>query len=140
MNDVEVNWTALVLRFFVAGVLGIATWWAQLDIAYQTLLFFIAIDYVTGLIAAAVNRELAAEKAFKGAMKKFSTLIAVFFAWRLELVTQSFPYTGNIPIAAPTTCFFIIYEAISILENLKRSDVDLPPALQAVIDRLKVIT
>lgn len=104
-----------------------------------TLLVFMAIDYASGLVIAAVfkksnkteNGALSSEASFKGLVKKGMTLLVVLVACRLDILLGSNYIRDGAVIA------FCINEGISILENAALMGVPIPKLVQDAIEVLK---
>lgn len=96
------------------------------------LLAFMALDVLTGLIAGARKRRLSSRISYKGMMKKAGSLIVIAVCFGLDAA-----FALNVPLAQAMTGFFLINEAISILENVKRMGVKLPPALVRMLGALQ---
>ena len=109
------------------------------DQALATLVIFMAMDYVTGLIVAGVfhtsqkseNGALESRAGWKGLCRKGVTLLVVLVACRLDLITGTNFIRDAVIIA------FICNETISIIENAGLMGIDIPPALTAAIEVLK---
>ena len=107
--------------------------------ALTTLLIFMATDYVTGLLLAAVfkkspkseNGRLESRAGFKGLARKGITLLIVMLAFRLDMLTHSNFIASGVIIA------FITNEAISITENAALIGIPLPQVLLKAIDVMK---
>ena len=107
--------------FAVVGVIGsgIANLLGGFDMALQTLVLFMAIDYITGLVVAGVFKKskktdtgaLQSGAGFKGLCRKGMTLFIVLIATRLDLVVGSNFIRNAVVIG------YIANEAISIVEN-----------------------
>lgn len=89
------------------------------------LVFFMAVDYVTGLIKAYYKKELSSETGFKGIFKKIVILCLVSIAHMVDVYVIG---SGAVVMSA-TTLFYIGNEGISILENAGEIGIPLPPAL-----------
>lgn len=123
------------------GAIGalIASLFGGLDQALATLVIFMAMDYVTGLIVAGVfhtsqkseNGALESRAGWKGLCRKGVTLLVVLVACRLDLITGTNFIRDAVIIA------FICNETISIIENVGLMGIDIPPALTAAIEVLK---
>lgn len=104
-----------------------------------TLLLFMGVDFVLGLMIAAFwkksdksrNGALSSVSAWKGLMRKGGSLLAVLVAHRLDL-SLGVDYIRTAVIVA-----FIVNEAISIVENLGIMGVPMPAVLMKAIDVLK---
>ena len=124
-----------------AGVLGsiIAKLFGGWDSALSTLIIFMAIDYITGLIVAGIfhkskksdNGALESEAGLKGLCKKGVMLLVVLVAYRLDIVT-GLDFIRDAAIIA-----FIANEAISIVENAGLMGVPMPKAVMKAVDILK---
>lgn len=123
------------------GAIGalIASLFGGWDQALATLVIFMAMDYVTGLIVAGVfhtsqkseNGALESRAGWKGLCRKGVTLLVVLVACRLDLITGTNFIRDAVIIA------FICNETISIIENVGLMGIDIPPALTAAIEALK---
>lgn len=123
------------------GAIGalIASLFGGWDQALATLVIFMAMDYVTGLIVAGVfhtsqkseNGALESRAGWKGLCRKGVTLLVVLVACRLDIITGTNFIRDAVIIA------FICNETISIIENVGLMGIDIPPALTAAIEVLK---
>lgn len=123
------------------GVVGsvIASLFGGWDAALVTLVIFMAIDYVTGLLVAGVfhnsgkteNGALESRAGWKGLCRKCITLLMVLVATRLDLVTGTNFIRDAVVIA------FIANETISIVENAGLMGINIPPAITSAIEVLK---
>lgn len=103
-----------------------------------TLLIFMAIDYISGLVVAGIFHKskksetgsLESKAGFKGLCRKCMTLLFVMIAYRLDLVIGS-DYIRNAVIIG-----FIANETISIVENAGLMGVPLPTVITKAIDIL----
>lgn len=123
------------------GVVGsvIASLFGGWDAALVTLVIFMAIDYVTGLLVAGVfhnsgkteNGALESRAGWKGLCRKCITLLMVLVATRLDLVTGTNFIRDAVVIA------FIANETISIVENAGLMGINIPPSITSAIEVLK---
>lgn len=108
------------------------------DAALTTLLIFMAVDYISGLIVAGVfhnskkteSGTLESRAGWKGLCRKAVTLLFVLIAYRLDLVI------GVNYIRDAVIIGFIANELISIVENAGLMGVPLPAVIQNAIDIL----
>jgi toxin secretion/phage lysis holin len=132
------------LKFWIISIIGIigsfiASFLGGWDVALQTLIIFMAIDYVTGFVVAGVfnnsnkskNGALHSAVGFKGLLKKGMTLLIVLIAVRLDLMIGS-SFIRNAVIIA-----YIINESLSIVENAGLMGLPIPDAITKGIDALK---
>ena len=123
------------------GVIGgfIASLFGGWDAALVTLIIFMAIDYITGLIVAGVfhnsektaNGALESRAGWKGLCRKGVTLLVVLVACRLDLVMGSNSIRDAVIIA------FVANETISIIENAGLMGIPIPAAIMRAIEILK---
>ena len=103
-----------------------------------TLLIFMVLDYITGLIVAGVFKKspktqdgsLESKTGWRGLAKKFSTLILVLVAVRLDLLLDT-DYIQSAVILA-----FCANEVISLIENVGLMGVKIPPVISKAISLL----
>lgn len=125
----------------VMGVIGsgIASLFGGWGAGLTTLMIFMGIDYISGLIVAGVfhssnktdSGALESKAGFKGLCKKGMTLVFVLIAYRLDLVIGT-NYIRDAVIIA-----FIGNELISITENAGLMGVPLPAVIIKAIDILQ---
>lgn len=125
----------------VMGVIGsgIASLFGGWGAGLTTLMIFMGIDYISGLIVAGVfhssnktdSGALESKAGFKGLCKKGMTLVFVLIAYRLDLVIGT-NYIRDAVIIA-----FIGNELISITENAGLMGVPLPAVITKAIDILQ---
>lgn len=125
----------------IIGVIGgfISSLFGGWSAALTTLLAFMAIDYVTGLIVAGVFKQspktqtgaLESRAGWKGLCRKGVTLLIVLVAYRLDVVLGSSFIKDAVVIA------FIANETISIVENAGLMGVPIPSTIVKAIDVLR---
>lgn len=122
----------------MAGAL-IANAFGGWDAALVTLVIFMAVDYVTGLIVAGVFRRskktesgaLESRAGFKGLCRKGGVLLLVLVATRLDLIL-------GVDFVRDAVCIgFTANELISIVENAGLMGVPIPKVLTKAIDVLQ---
>lgn len=101
------------------------------DIALQSLLIVMIVDYLTGIASAIYNKELSSKIGFKGIIKKFSYLCVV----ALSVVIDNLTGQGGL-IRTLVIYFFVANDGLSIIENMTEMGVKLP---QKLIDSLEQI-
>ena len=108
------------------------------DAAIATLLIFMGIDYVTGLMVAGIFHRsaksetgaLESRAGWKGLCRKGMTLLIVIIAHRLDLML------GTTVIRDAVVIAFVANETISIVENAGLMGVPIPAAITKAIDVL----
>lgn len=135
-----VNMRANVLYSLVGAIGGfVAMIFGGWSDALITLIVFMALDYVTGLIVAGIfkkskkseNGALESRAGFKGLCRKGVALMIVLVAVRLDIIMHT-TYIKDAVIIA-----FVANESISIIENAGLMGVPIPGVIAKAIDVLK---
>lgn len=121
-----------VAKWVVAGIIGT---WSSIPAPVVTLLIFMGIDLLTGLIAAYAGQNIDSRVGRKGISRKLMTLILLYVIHLLE--TQAHFELGLEKVAAVA---YTINEAISIIENCAHSGVPIPDQLVTTLQRFRKIT
>lgn len=124
----------------VIGIIGstIVSLFGGWDAPLTSLVIFMTIDYITGLIVAGVfhkskkteNGALESHTGWKGLCRKGITLLIVLVACRLDLII------GSNFIRNTTIIGFIANEAISIIENAGLMGIPIPKVITSAIEVL----
>lgn len=102
------------------------------DIALQSLLIVIVIDYITGIASAIYNKELSSKIGFKGIIKKFSYLLVV----ALSVVIDNLLGQSGL-IRSLVIYFFVANDGLSIIENMAEMNIKLPQKLIDTLEQIK---
>lgn len=100
------------------------------------LLVCVACDYITGLLAAAVNHELNSKVGLKGILKKVALFVVLAVCHILDVYVL---HCEGDHAALMTLCEFLYIgnEGLSILENVGKLGIPFPPALMDALVQLK---
>ena len=96
------------------------------------LLAFVVTDYITGIVAAALEGKLSSQVGFKGIWKKIMIFVIVAIG---HLIDNALGLNAVLMNAA--IFFYLANELISILENAGRIGLPVPGILQKAIGMLK---
>lgn len=128
-----------VLSIFI-GIVGatITTLFGGWSVGLTTLVIFMAVDYISGILVAGVFKSspksksgaLSSKVGYKGLCKKGMSLLIVLIAYRLDLLV------GTNYIRDAVVIGFCVNELISIVENAGLMGIPLPPILIKTIDVL----
>ena len=97
------------------------------------LIALIVLDYISGVIAAAVEKRLSSEVGAKGIAKKIFMLLIVALA---NIVDINVIGDGH-ALKTVTVVFYICNECISLIENAGRIGVPVPKKLLDVLEQLR---
>ena len=96
------------------------------------LVSFVALDYISGVSAAVINKELSSRSGFGGIMKKMLYLVIAAVAYIIDSTLCLSGVVRNLVIG-----FLVGNEGISILENCAECGLPIPPKLLEVFSQLK---
>lgn len=102
------------------------------DIAIQSLLIIMVVDYLTGIASAIYNKELSSKIGFKGILKKFSYLCVVALSVVIDNLTGQSGLIRTLVIY-----FFVANDGLSIIENMAEMGVKLPQKLIDALEQIK---
>lgn len=97
------------------------------------LVGLIVMDYISGVMAAVVEKRLSSEVGAKGIAKKIFMLLIVAVA---NIVDINVIGEGHV-LKSVTVMFYIANECISLIENAGRLGVPVPKKLLDVLEQLK---
>lgn len=125
----------------VTGTVGsiVASCFGGWTSSLTTLIIFMAIDFVTGLVCAGVFHKsqksetgaLESKASFKGLCRKCLVLLFVLMGHRIDLMLGATYVRDAVCIA------FIVNEGISIIENAGLMGLHIPEPLKNALDILK---
>lgn len=110
------------LGWFLGGVDGFL----------YTLLAFVIIDYVTGVMCAIADKKLSSEIGFRGIFKKVLIFALVGVG---HLVDVNIIGTGE-AIRTAVVFFYLSNEGVSILENAGHLGLPIPAKLKDILEQL----
>ena len=118
---------------FIAGIGGgLASFlfggWSAL---LQVLVIFIIIDYILGVLVAAMYSELNSKVGFRGIAKKVMILLLVAVAHSVDVVLGD-----NHFIRDAVIFFYLANELLSILETVGKTNLPIPSILRKAVETL----
>ena len=102
------------------------------DIALQSLLIVMVIDYLTGIASAIYNKNLSSKIGLKGILKKFCYLCVVALSVVIDNLTGQSGLIRSLVIY-----FFVANDGLSIIENMAEMNVKLPQKLIDCLEQIK---
>jgi len=128
------SWTQLkttigLIGVAIGGTLGVflGGW----DMWLKALVIFVVLDYISGLLAAFVEKKLNSEIGFKGVTKKVFIFILVAVAFNIDQLM------GSQILRQAVIGFYIGTEGLSILKNAGRAGLPLPQVLRNALEELQ---
>ena len=123
-------------EFICAALAGLGTFltfiFGDWDVALQCLVIAIALDYISGLIKAFVNKELSSKIGVKGILKKVGVLVIVALAVLIDKITGESGAVRTLVIY-----YFVANEGLSIVENLGEAGLPIPDVIKKALKSLK---
>lgn len=111
----------------ISGLYALLTYLlGGVDNLFVSLIIFMCVDYITGLMYAAETHDLASKKSFRGVAKKTAMLLTIVVAHQLDIVMGA---PGNWMRNTMIT-FLVATEGISIIENIGKLGVRFPRIMQ----------
>lgn len=122
-----------LFKFGSGCVLYVVSMLGGWDIALQTLMIVMILDYLTGVLKGWHTKQLSSSIGVKGIIKKVVYLLVIVLVNQIGLMMgDTSGSMRNIVIF-----FFVSNEGISILENAKAMEIKLPNILFKLMDALK---
>ena len=123
------NW----IKGICAVIGGVLSWlFGDLSGMFYALVAFVVIDYITGVIAAAVQQELNSTIGFKGIAKK----VFIFLIVGLAHIIDAYVLGDGDVIRTAAIFFYLSNEGLSIIENSVRIGLPVPKTLKDALERL----
>ena len=123
----------LLNEFFTLAQKVLHVLFGTADGLLYALLVLVGLDYITGVCVAIHDKKLSSEIGAKGIAKK----VMIFALVALSHIVDESIMKSNDVMRVVTTTFYLVNEAISILENAGRVGVPLPERLKDCIEQLK---
>ena len=110
------------LGYFMGGLDGLLI----------ALLVFMALDYLTGLMCAIVDKKLSSAVGFRGVFKKVCILLLVGLANIVDLYIVG----DGSALRGTVVCFYLANEGLSLLENAAHIGLPIPERLKDILAQL----
>lgn len=118
-----------------AGAVGVVLgfMYGEVNGLFWALIAFMALDYVSGVLAAIADKKLSSAVGFKGIAKKL--LILVFVA--IGHITDTYVLGGTPVAMSAVILFYIANEGISVVENAAVLGLPVPQKIKNVLEQIK---
>ena len=119
----------------IAGAVGavLGFMYGEVTGLFWALIAFMALDYITGVVVAIIEKRLSSEVGFRGLAKKF--LILVFVA--VGYIADTYILGGPPAAMSAVMLFYIANEGISIIENAAALGLPVPKKLTSIMEQIK---
>lgn len=123
-----------IFNLSVATVATVVTWLiGAWDTALIVLVLFMALDYITGVIRAYINKSLSSSVGLIGIARKSLIFIVLIVSVLLDRLLNSETWIFRTLVAY----FYIANEGISLLENCVGLGLPIPERLKDALEQLK---
>lgn len=119
----------LIFSFLSTSLIYLLGGW---DVALQSLIIVVILDYLTGISKSYVSNKLNSNKGLKGIVKKLSMLCMVAIATIVDRIAGE---TGL--IRTLIIYYLVANEGLSILENLGEMNILIPKILKDKLEQLR---
>ena len=121
------------LELAFAAVGGVVGWFlGGFDGFLYALIVFVVMDYLTGVLAAGVRKDLSSEVGFKGIAKK----VCIFVLGGIANIVDTQVIHDGAAIRTAVIFFYLANEGISILENSTVIGLPVPQKLREMLQQL----
>lgn len=122
------------LQYVFAGIGGFMGWFlGGLDGFLYALIVFVVVDYITGLMAAFIQKKLSSDTGFKGICKK----VAIFCLVGVGHILDAQVIGAGSVLRTAVIFFYLSNEGISIIENVAIIGLPVPQKLIDVLEQLR---
>ena len=129
--SVDLIWTKIQLAFTaLGGWLGYFLGGA--DGMLIALIVFVALDYVTGVMCAVVDKKLSSAVGFKGIFKK----VLIFALVGVGHILDTHVIGSGGAMRTAVICFYLSNEGLSLLENAAHIGLPIPEKLKEILAQL----
>ena len=129
--SVDLIWAKIQLAFTaLGGWLGYFLGGA--DGMLIALIVFVALDYVTGVMCAVVDKKLSSAVGFKGIFKK----VLIFALVGVGHILDTHVIGSGGAMRTAVICFYLSNEGLSLLENATHIGLPIPEKLKEILAQL----
>lgn len=122
------------MQYVISGIGGFVGWFlGGVDGFLYALLVFVVVDYLTGLMAAYIQKKISSEVGFRGICRKVAIFCLVGIAHILDAQVIK---TGSV-LRTAIVFFYLSNEGISILENITIIGLPVPQKLKDVLEQIR---
>ena len=121
------------IQMVIAGIGGwLGYFLGGCDGLLFTLMAFVVIDYITGVMCAINDRKLSSEVGFRGICRKVLIFLLVGIG---HIVDAQVIGTGSV-LRTAVIFFYLSNEGVSLIENAAHLGLPVPDKLKAVLEQL----
>lgn len=136
-----------IIKFALATLYSISAYLTNsFGVLIIVLIILMIFDYLTGIMAAYINKSLESGAGLLGILKKVSFILLVVLGFLADIVITYLMQKIGIKISTgglfgiATTCWLIGNESLSVIENLGEIGVPVPKFLKDAFVKIKNIS
>ena len=133
MRDITIDlvWNKIQIAFTILG--GWLGWYlGGVDGLLVTLIVFVVLDYITGVMCAIVDKALSSGIGFKGLFRK----VLIFALVGIGHVVDTQVIGEGSTLRSAIICFYLSNEGLSMLENAAHLGLPVPDKLKDILVQL----
>ena len=122
-----------IIQVIIAGIGGWLGWFlGESDGLLYTLIAFVAVDYITGVMCAIADKKLSSQVGFKGICRK----VLIFALVGIGHVLDAQVIGAGSVLRTAVIFFYLSNEGVSLIENTAHLGLPVPEKIKEVLSQL----
>ena len=122
-----------IIQVIIAGIGGWLGWFlGESDGLLYTLIAFVAVDYITGVMCAVADKKLSSQVGFKGICRK----VLIFALVGIGHVLDAQVIGAGSVLRTAVIFFYLSNEGVSLIENTAYLGLPVPEKIKEVLSQL----
>ena len=122
-----------IIQVIIAGIGGWLGWFlGESDGLLYTLIAFVAVDYITGVMCAVADKKLSSQVGFKGICRK----VLIFALVGIGHVLDAQVIGAGSVLRTAVIFFYLSNEGVSLIENTAHLGLPRPEKIKEVLSQL----
>ena len=122
-----------IIQVIIAGIGGWLGWFlGSSDGLLYTLIAFVAVDYITGVMCAVADKKLSSQVGFKGICRK----VLIFALVGIGHVLDTQVIGAGSVLRTAVIFFYLFNEGVSLIENTAHLGLPVPEKIKEVLSQL----
>ena len=122
-----------IIQVIIAGIGGWLGWFlGESDGLLYTLIAFVAVDYITGVMCAVADKKLSSQIGFKGICRK----VLIFALVGIGHVLDTQVIGAGSVLRTAVIFFYLSNEGVSLIENTAHLGLPVPEKIKEVLSQL----
>ena len=122
-----------IIQVIIAGIGGWLGWFlGESDGLLYTLIAFVAVDYITGVMCAVADKKLSSQVGFKGICRK----VLIFALVGIGHILDTQVIGAGSVLRTAVIFFYLSNEGVSLIENTAHLGLPVPEKIKEVLSQL----